>query len=43
MKWEDKIPTFKFDGETEAYFMFNQIITGFGIPKNIFIDHGRHF
>ena len=26
MKWEEEIPTFKVDGETTAFFVFNQII-----------------
>ena len=42
-KWEEAMPTFKADDEMEAYFMFNQIITHFGIPKNIFNDHQSHF
>ena len=37
------MPTFKADGETIAFFVFNQIIARFGIPKVIVIDHGSHF
>ena len=37
------MPTFKEDGEKVAYFVFNQIITRFGIPKEIVTDHGSHF
>ena len=33
----------KFDGETTVHFVFNQIITRFDIPKELVIDHGRHF
>ena len=37
------MPTFKADGETAAFFMFNQIIERFGIPKVIVTNHGNHF
>ena len=37
------MPTFKEDGETTSFFIFNQIIARFGIPKVIFTDHGSHF
>ena len=43
MKWEEEMPTFKADGETATFFMFNQIIARFGIPKVIVTDHGSHF
>ena len=42
-KWAKAIPTIKSDGETVAHFMFNQIITHFGIPKELVTDHGRNF
>ena len=42
-KWEEATPTFKTDGETITYFVFNQIIARFGIPKQIVTDHGIHF
>ena len=42
-KWAEAIPTFKVDGETATFFMFNQIIARFGIPKVIVTDHGSHF
>ena len=42
-KWAEEMPTYKDDGETTAFFIFNQIISRFGIPKDIFIDHGSHF
>ena len=42
-KWEDVIPTIKVDGETTAHFVFNQIITRFGIPRELVTDHGRNF
>ena len=37
------MPTFKVDGETTTYFVFNQIIAHFGIPKYIVTNHGSHF
>ena len=37
------MPIFKYDGETFTHFIFNQIITRFDIPKELFTDHGRHF
>ena len=37
------MPTFKADGETAAFFVFNQIIARFGIPKVVVTDHGSHF
>ena len=43
MKWVEVMTTFKDDGETTDFFMFNQIIAWFGIPKVIFIDHGSQF
>ena len=39
----EEMPTFKADGETTAFFVFNQIIAQFGIPKVIVTDHGSHF
>ena len=42
-KWAEAMPTIKSDGETAAHFVFNQIITRFGIPKELVTDHGRHF
>ena len=43
IKWAKAMPTFKVDGETATFFVFNQIITRFGIPKDIFTDHGSYF
>ena len=42
-KWVEEIPTFKADEETTTFFMFNQIIARFSIPKVIVTDHGSHF
>ena len=43
MKWVEAMPIVKSDGETTAHFIFNQIITRFGILKELVTDHGRHF
>ena len=43
-KWAEVMPTFKADEETAAFFVFNQIIARFGIPKVIVTDqYGSHF
>ena len=42
-KWAEAIPTYKADGETATFSIFNQIIVGFGIPNEIVMDHGSHF
>ena len=42
-KWADSMPTIKYDSETTAHFVFNHIITRFGILKELVTDHGRHF
>ena len=31
------------NGETAAHFLFNQIITRFGISKELVTNHGSHF
>ena len=43
MKWAEAMPTVKSDGEIAAQFIFNQIITRFGISKELVTDHGRKF
>ena len=42
-KWTKAMPTFEADGETTAFFMFNQIIACFGIPNVIVANHGSNF
>ena len=42
-KWAEAMPTVKSDGETAAHFVFNQIITRFGISKELVTDHSSHF
>ena len=43
MKGAEAIPTIKSDNKTIVHFVFNQIITRFGIPREIVTDHGKHF
>ena len=42
-KWAEAMPTIKSDGEIATCFFFNQIITWFGILKELVTDNGRHF
>ena len=42
-KWAEAMPTVKSNGEIAAHFVFNQIITWFGIPKELVTEHGSHF
>jgi hypothetical protein len=42
-KWVESMPTIKFDGKTATFFVFNQIIARFKIPRDIVTDHGSQF
>jgi hypothetical protein len=42
-KWAEAMPTFDNTGKTATLFIFNHIITRFGIPQSIVTDHGSHF
>eukprot|EP00253_Pinus_taeda_P031190 PITA_31190 len=42
-KWVEATPTYKNDSDTVALFLFNQVISRFGIPREIVTDHGSHF
>jgi hypothetical protein len=42
-KWVEAISTFDNTGKTEALFIFNHIISRFGVPQAIVTDHGSHF
>jgi hypothetical protein len=42
-KCVEAMPTFLNDCFTATLFIFNQIITHFGVPQPIFTDHGSHF
>ena len=37
------MPTLATDGKTSDQFIFNQIISRFGVPQAIVTDHGSHF
>ena len=43
MKWAEAMPIVKYDGETAAHFVFNQIITRFRIPKELVQTMARTF
>jgi hypothetical protein len=42
-KWAEAISTIKYDGNMTTFFIFNEIIAQFRIPKDIVTDHGNHF
>ena len=42
-KWAEAMPTIRNDDEIAAIFIFNNIITRFGVPRQIVIYHGSHF
>jgi len=42
-KWAEAMLTYKNDSDTVALFLFNQVISRFGIPREIVTDHGSHF
>ena len=42
-KWAEAMPTYVKDGKAAALFLFNHIITRFGIPRAIVTDHGSNF
>jgi hypothetical protein len=42
-KWVDAMPTVKSNGNTTTFFVFNHIITRFGISSEIVTEYGSHF
>eukprot|EP00253_Pinus_taeda_P024306 PITA_24306 len=42
-KWAEAMPTLSEDSHTVAQFLFNHVISRFGVPQAIIIDHGKHF
>jgi hypothetical protein len=42
-KWAKAMPTFDNIGKTSMLFIFNHIITRFGVPQAIVTNHGIHF
>lgn len=43
IKWVEAMPTYSNNTKTTTLFLFNHIITQFGILKSIVTDHGMHF
>jgi transposase InsO family protein len=42
-KWAEAMSTFDNTGNTVALFLFNHVITHFGVPQAIVTDNGSHF
>jgi hypothetical protein len=42
-KWVEAMPTFDNTGKNAMLFIFNHIITRFGVPQAIITDYGSHF
>ena len=42
-KWAEAMPTLDNTTKTAAYFLFNHVITRFGVPREIVIYNGRNF
>jgi hypothetical protein len=42
-KWVEAMPTYLNDGHTATLFIFNHIITHFGVPQAIVTDHSSRF
>ena len=42
-KWAEAIPTFAANGKIAATFVFNHLISHFGVPQAIITNHGSHF
>jgi hypothetical protein len=40
--WAEVMPTFDNTRKTIALFIFNHIVTRFGVPQAIVTDHGSH-
>eukprot|EP00253_Pinus_taeda_P019476 PITA_19476 len=42
-KWAEAMLTLLEDGHTATQFLFNHVISRFGVPQAIVTDHGKHF
>jgi transposase InsO family protein len=42
-KWAEAMPTFNNTIDTVAHFLFNHIISHFGVPLQLIFDHRKHF
>eukprot|EP00253_Pinus_taeda_P014464 PITA_14464 len=43
IKWAEAMPTLSEDSHTVVQFLFNHVISWFGVPQAIVTDHGKHF
>ena len=42
-KWAEAMPTYAEDDKTTTLFLFNHVISRFGVPQSIVTDHRSHF
>ena len=42
-KWVDEMPTYAEDGKISTLFLFNHVISRFGVSQAIVTNHGYHF
>eukprot|EP00253_Pinus_taeda_P005405 PITA_05405 len=42
-KWAEVMPTLNNNSEMAALFVFNHVVSRFGVPRAIVTDHGSHF
>ena len=42
-KWAEEMPTLSEDVHIAVQFLFNHVISRFGVPQAIVTDHGKHF
>lgn len=42
-KWAEAMPTYRDNDETSTIFIFNHVITRFGVPQAIVTNHNSHF
>eukprot|EP00253_Pinus_taeda_P020880 PITA_20880 len=42
-KWAEAMPTLSEDGHTATQFLFNHVISWFGVPQAIITDHRKYF
>jgi len=41
-KWAKVMHTYNNTGKMTTYFFFNHVISSFGVPQEIVMDHGKH-
>ena len=42
-KWAKAMPTLNCKSETTTRFFFNHVVSRFGVPQQIVLDHSKHF